>query len=133
MALPSPKRQRPIRSCLSCRTRRVKCDQVSLSKLNVVHDVADRSKVHPACSNCTKTGRLCRYDYGETEAYQTSHGGQSSAASPAISRATSNLQIDSTEDMGHMHRSLGGRTRYIGPSFWGISDKDVSKHLNYSV
>jgi hypothetical protein len=28
--------------------------------------------------------------------------------------------------MGFMHRSLGGNSEYLGPSFWGISGKNVS-------
>lgn len=33
------------------------------------------------------------------------------------------------EDMGYLHRAAGGRTQYVGPSFWGIS----SKHVSYAA
>jgi hypothetical protein len=139
MASQKHKTQRPIRSCLLCRTRRVKCDQVCSESSIQATDPCLRikiRKVHPACSTCIKVGRRCQYKYFRDDAKPSGETEDRATVSPSREGSTSSSNLERQNvDMGHLHYSSSGRSHYIGPSFWGITNKDVrlNPHAYYTL
>lgn len=105
------RKQRPIRSCLTCRARRVRCD-----------------KANPICANCARADRSCLY----SDAADGSKSEETRISPPPNKRRRLDNPQRGRQEMGHVARLPGNRTRYVGPSFWGISEKDV-EHSSFAL
>lgn len=64
------KRQRPVKSCLPCRKRRVRCDKAraAIHESLVSNTLISVTQTHPVCNRCTKAGTSCGYYSNASEA-----------------------------------------------------------------
>ncbi|KAH8816721.1 fungal-specific transcription factor domain-containing protein [Xylogone sp. PMI_703] len=135
------KRLRPVNSCLPCRKRRVRCD-----------------KVHPACSRCTTARIECSYyqeavseqsdnlpasSSTEAAALTLSLTGQSSQqiqepgvsyepAPEAHSPHAEGAQHRGSRERGQFFPEFGGRSSYIGSTFWANPIQAEYNNFNQS-
>ena len=98
------RKARPINSCDTCRRRRLKCD-----------------KTHPECGRCAAAGVHCSYAGEATVSREQPDRG----TRPASRETPSDLQDvgantqPNASDRGSLFVEAGGRSTYLGPTFWG--------------